>query len=216
LNNFEVSKDFFTRKPDTLNGVWVEAAAVPNGQQAIGSLAGVDHLLAFFDGNFHRLFAQDMFAGLGRLDGVLGVQGIGRNDINNINIRVVAHLFHRVVVVDIFVWNVVLRFPFFGFGGMAGDNPGKTAIFRQLQSRCDLIGAQAAQAANSKSKLAVGVSRPGARGQMGDQLGAGGGQRSRLDKMAAALQGSVHNRKACNGQVFSARILRRVSVVDSM
>jgi hypothetical protein len=77
------------------------------------------------------------------------------------------------------------------------------------------MGAQAAQAADGKSELAVGISRPGGRGQTGDPRGAGGSDCGCFDKMAAALQRRIHDGKACNGERPGATILWRVPTIAS-
>jgi hypothetical protein len=48
----------------------------------------------------------------------------------------------------------------FRLGGRAGDDAGEAAIFRVLQRRRDLVGAQAAETGQGNAELFV---RPGAR-----------------------------------------------------
>lgn len=138
---------------------------VADGELATRLFAGVNHLLAFFDRHFHRFLAQDVLPGFCRLDGVFGVQPIRRDDVHHINVGIVRHLFHGVVVVNIFVGNVVLRLPTFRLGGMAGDNAGEPAILRLLQRGCELVGAQIAQPGEGESDFPVRLGGAGTRSQ---------------------------------------------------
>ncbi len=55
----------------------VVLAAVRDAELATGCLRVGDHLLASGDGDFHRLFAEDVFAGFEGGGGLLGVEGVG-------------------------------------------------------------------------------------------------------------------------------------------
>src|SRR5437879_3600068 len=56
---------------------------------ATGVFARIDHLLALLDRHFHRFFTQDMFAGFSRLEGMLGMESVGSDDIDDIDVRIV-------------------------------------------------------------------------------------------------------------------------------
>ena len=163
LDDPQIAEDLFTREPDALDIMGVKPAAIADGQLAAGFFARVNHLLAFFRRHFHRLFAKHVFAGVGRLDGVFGVERVGGDDIHNVNVRVVGHFLHRVVVVDVPVGNVVLGLPFFRLGGCAGDDAGEAAEFRVLQGGRNLVGAQAAETDQGHAKLFVGPGGEGPR-----------------------------------------------------
>ena len=189
---FQVAKNFFAREPDAFQIVRLKMQPVADGELPPGFFARINHLLAFFRRHLHRLFAQDMFARLRRLDRVFGMQRVGRDDIDDINVGIVRHLLHRVVIVNIFVGQIVLRLPFFRLGGRAGDDPGQPAEFCLLQCGCDLIRAQATEADEGKAQFPVRVG--GAEGwrKCFDEWQAGGGEGTGLDKVAAGGEGGFH------------------------
>jgi hypothetical protein len=149
-----------------------------------------------------------MLARLGRLDRVLRMQRIGRDDINHVNVGIVRHLFHRVVTVNIFIRQVVLRLPFFRLGGRTGDNAREPAEFCLLQCRCDLVRAQAAETDEGKAKF---LARPvGAEGwrQRPDERHAGRGESGGLEEVPPGLQAGIHDAEFicypvhCNRKIF--------------
>ena len=91
---------------------------------------------------------------------MLGMERVGRHDIDHVNVRVVRHVFHVFVVIDVLVRNVVLRLPFLRLSGMAGDDAGQPAILGLGDGGRKLRGGQAAQAAQGKPQLAVRIFRP--------------------------------------------------------
>ena len=96
---------------------------------------------------------------------MLGVKPVRRDDINDVDVRVIGHFLHRVIVIDAPVGKVVLGLPFFGLGRRAGDDAGETAIFCLLQRGGNLVGAQAAEADQGDAELFVRVGGEGSGSQ---------------------------------------------------
>jgi hypothetical protein len=210
LDDFGLAENFLPRQLNAFLGIGVEAAAIADGQETIGRLAGVDHLLALLHGDFHRFFAQDMLVRLGRLEGQLGMERVGRDDINHVDVRVVRHLLHVFVVIDVLVGNVVLRLPFFGLVRVASDDAGQPAILGLGEGGRKLVGGQAAQAAEGKTQLAVRVIGPRGGRKFGDPWRACGGQSGGFKKTTAAGQNGFHAAKPATAQMpaqecFAAR-----------
>ena len=107
-----------------------ELAAVADGQLDFGGFAGVDHRLAFLSRDFHRLFAEDMFAGLRGANRVLAMHGIGQNNVNDIDLRIASDLIEGLVIVNILLRNFVFVGPNLFFSGRAGNDGRQTAEFR--------------------------------------------------------------------------------------
>src|SRR2546425_596118 len=99
-----------------------------------------------------------MFARFGRHDGMLGMERVGSDDIDDIDVRIISEPVHRLIVVDVLVRDVVLRLPFLRFGRRAGDDAGEPAVPGFLQRGRNLVGAQAAEAAKGESELFVRIS----------------------------------------------------------
>ena len=160
-----------------------------------GLLARVDHLLTFPSGDLHRFFTEHVFASLGRLDGMLGMEGIGSNDIYHVNIRIIRQALHVVVVVDIAVREVILRLPASGLGGGARNDASEAAIFGFLQGRGQLLRAQCPQTNQGDAEFPCGVDRACWLGKKTGQWKGGGGQSRGLQKGAASGQWTVHGGK---------------------
>ncbi len=154
LDGLQFTEHFFLREAAAFDMARVVLAAITDAQHFAGLLGFGNHLLATFGGNFHRLFAKDVLACLERLDGMFRVQAVWRDDIDDINVRIVCQLVHLVVAVNILVGNVVFRLPDWNLRGRAGDNSDQAAILRQLQRRRELAVAQAAQAGERETQLA--------------------------------------------------------------
>ena len=65
-----------------------------NSQRYACAPTSPDHLLSLGDTHSHRLLNQHMFASLGRGDGVLGVQAVGRGDEHRVNTGVLEQGIH--------------------------------------------------------------------------------------------------------------------------
>src|SRR6185437_13212405 len=89
------------RDAHTLEIVDVELAAVGHGELHFRGLAGVDHLPALLDRRLHGFLADDVLAGGRRLECLVGVLGVGRDDVDDIDVPVVGEPIHRVVAVHV-------------------------------------------------------------------------------------------------------------------
>ena len=83
------------RSMQQLDGVGVEQAVVAlvaDGEDAVGLLGDLDHLLALGDVPGHQLLAQDVLAGLHGVDGDRGVQVQRQGDDDRLDVLVVEKL----------------------------------------------------------------------------------------------------------------------------
>ena len=60
-------------------------AAVGDHELDVGVAAGRDHGCGIGDGDAHGLLAEDVLAGAGGADGVLGVHGVGQGDVDGVD-----------------------------------------------------------------------------------------------------------------------------------
>src|ERR1019366_8750544 len=121
-----------------------------------------------------------------------GVQRVRRDDIDDVNVRIVGHLLHRVVAVNVFVREVILRLPPFRLGGRAGDDAGEPAEFCLLQRRRDLVRAQAAEADEGKAEFPLRAGGADGRRQRPDERQAGGGESAGFEKVTAGGEAGIH------------------------
>ena len=103
-------------------------AAVGDHELDVGGLAGGDHGLGFGDVDGHGLFAEDMLAGLGGADGVLGVHGVGQRDVDGVDGGVVRDLVEVFVAVDGVGGDAVFGGDAVGFVAMAADQAGDLGV----------------------------------------------------------------------------------------
>ena len=82
-----------------------------------------------------------MLASFSCPDRVFGVHPIGKDDIDDIDVRILRDLIVVFVIVAVLSGNAVLSFPFLDFGRGSTDNPGKVGMLGLLKSGSDLIGA---------------------------------------------------------------------------
>jgi hypothetical protein len=193
LDQIHIAENFFAPEADTFEVVGLEVQPVADGQHAVCRLARVYHLPAFLRRHFHWLFAQNMLARLGSLDGMLGVQPVGRDHIDDIDVGIVRHFFHIAVIVDVLVGNVVLRLPAFRLGGRAGDDSGQLAEMGLRQRGCDLISAQTAKAGEGETEFFFRRGGLRARRQGADERQARGGQGGGFEKLTASVELIFHD-----------------------
>lgn len=98
----------------------------------------VDHLLTLCNIQRHGLFANDMLTGSGRPDGVFGMHGIGQDNINNINIRVLGNFIEGAVVIDMRIGDLVLFSVEQLLLGRPSDKACQVAMLRMLEGRRQL------------------------------------------------------------------------------
>ena len=178
----------------------LEAAAVSDRELTAGPLHRGDHLLAPRRRDLHRLLAQHVLPRLRRLDRVAGMECVRRDDVHDVDVRIVRHPAHRVVVVDAPVRDPVLRLPLLSLRRRPGDDPGEPAVLRLLQRRCDLVGAQTAESDEREAELlllparrrcgAVRDRRDGAEGP--NQGRTDGGERRHAHEVAAGGRHTIH------------------------
>ncbi len=125
--------------------VRLEVEPVPHRQQAAGGAAGVDHLLAFPHREGHGFFANDVLAGPGRPDGVLGVHGVGQHHVHDVNVGVVADGVEVAVVVEVAGRHVVLFGPGLGLFRRTGYHASQPAPLGFLEGGGQLQGAVVTQ-----------------------------------------------------------------------
>ena len=154
LNDLGRPENYFTEQPGAFEIVQFKVHAITDGQLFPGLFGLVNHLLAFFHGDLHRFFAEHVLARAEGFDGVISVQTVRRDDIDHVNVGIVRHFIHGVVVVNVFVGDIVLSLPAFRFLGMTGDDAGKLAKICLLQCGRNLVGvAQAAQAHQGEAEF---------------------------------------------------------------
>ena len=154
VDDLDVAEHLLARQPHALEVVGLELAAIAHAQHLAGLLAGVDHLLAALDGDLQRLFAEHVFAGGRGGERVFQVQRVRRHHVDDVDVLVVAICVHGLVVVDALVGQAVLLLPFLGLRRRAGDDAGEAAVARLQQRRRDLVGREAAEAAQRDAELA--------------------------------------------------------------
>ena len=71
-------------------------------------------------------------------DHVLGMHRVRKNNINDINVRVILDAVKVLIVIDILVRDIVFAFPRIDLGRSAGDNTGQITIVGLFQGRCQL------------------------------------------------------------------------------
>jgi hypothetical protein len=138
---------------DHLEVIRVVLAAIRDAELAVGGLARIDHLLAALRRDLHRLLAEHVLAGFGGGERLLEVQSIRSDDVNDVDVRVIRHLRHRVVGVDAPVRNAVLRLPGARLLGCIRDDAGQAAPVALLQGGRDLVFAQTPEPAHGEADL---------------------------------------------------------------
>jgi hypothetical protein len=113
---------------------------VGNHQLYVGGLAGGDHCFGIGDCGAHGFFAEDVLAGFGGADGVLGVHVVGERDVDGVDGLVVADFVHVFVAVDGGCGDAVLGGDFGGFVGMAADEAGDGGVRTLLDAAHEVVG----------------------------------------------------------------------------
>src|SRR5208337_719293 len=99
-------------------------AAVGDHEPDVCRLASRDHRLGLGHIGGHGLFAEDVLAGFGGADGVLGVHGVGQRDVDGVDGGVVRDFVEVFVVVNGAGRDAVLGGDAVGLVAMAADEGG--------------------------------------------------------------------------------------------
>ena len=189
VDDLDVAEHLLSRQTHAFEVVGLELAAITHAEHSVGLPDRVDHLLATLDRDLQRFLAEHVFAGRGGRDRVFEVHGIRRHNVDDADVLVVGHPSHRLIVVDTRFGQAVFLLPLGGLGGRAGDDAGQAAVARLLQRRRNLIGRQAAEAAERDTELPFpGLAERHAAQQGSDRKGGGMGYES-----AALVVGHVNS-----------------------
>ena len=133
-----------------------------------GGTAGVDHAAALGGGDVHGLLAEDVLAGTGGADGVLGVHGVGEGDVDGVDGGVGGDAVEVLVGVDGGGGDVVLGGDALCLVAVAADESGDTGLSGLRGAAKEVVG----DAAESDDGVAD-VRRPGE--ALGEGRGEAGG-----------------------------------------
>ena len=134
------------RYPDGLPIVRLITAAVGDHQFAVRALCRVDHLLAFSGSVGHRLFAKHVLARLEATDRVFGVHAVGKNDVDDVHVRVIFDRIVILVVVDILRTDSIAQREFIRLVWMAAYKRHDLRLLAFGERGKDLMDGKAAQA----------------------------------------------------------------------
>ena len=98
LDQVDLAERAFVGHPLGLHVLGREEQFLGIHQQHALPAAGVDHHVGLFQRHAQRLLADDVLAGVGDIDGHLGVQGVGGGDGDHLDVRLLEHL--AIVVED--------------------------------------------------------------------------------------------------------------------
>ena len=165
----------------------VGVQAIADGERALRRDARRDHLVALGDGHGHGLLTNDVLARLQRADRLLGVERDRRDDIDNVNVRIVRDAIHRRVIVDTRRRKTEVLRPFLALGPRARDHTREADKLRLAQRRSELARRVVAESNQREAKLATGRRRGAAqRGPRSRQHGRA--ERKLTEKSAARDQ----------------------------
>ena len=117
---------------------------------------------------------------------MLGVQRVRRDDVDDVDVRIVRHALHRRRSrIDASVGEAVLSLPPFALFRASGDDAGEPTVRRPLERGGDLIRAQASESDDREPERLLTRKRPGHRAARAKHGHAGYGDRGALEEVPA-------------------------------
>lgn len=123
----------------------LEVTAITNSEALVSLLGFFNHLNGLFQVTRHRLLAADVLA---RFEGAHHKFVVGArrgDDVDDVDVGIVGDLLEVLVVVNLVLWNTVLRAVHLPFLRRTGDEGDQATVLTVLEVRHDVSGGVTAE-----------------------------------------------------------------------